>query len=134
MKIDRSTSMAVFLNLPMKSDGDQVEKTVDKKNNHKGGKQRSNQVVSKVKKGKDAPSPMRARTPTQTPSIVRKSAVSPSMDDQPDDVMESLIPVAKESEHEKEKLNFYSGKLQQIMYAELSSAIDKMMVLCDGEI
>lgn len=131
---DRSTSMAVFLNLPMKSDGDQVEKTVDKKNNHKGGKQRSNQVVSKVKKGKDAPSPMRARTPTQTPSIVRKSAVSPSMDDQPNDVMESFIPGAKEREHEKEKLNFYSGKLQQIMYAELSSAIDKMMVLCDGEI
>lgn len=130
---DRSTSMAVFLNLPMKSDGDQVEKTVGKKNNIKGGKQRSNQVVSKVKKGKDALSPMRARTPTQTPSIVRKSAVSPSMDDQSDDVMESFLPVAKENV-EKEKLNFYRGKLHQIMYAELGSAIDKMMMLCDGEI
>lgn len=129
---DRSTRMAVFLNLPINTDGDQVEKTVDKKNNNKGGKQRSNQVVSKVKRGKDALSPMRARTPTQTPSIVRKSAVSPSMDDQPDDVMESFLPVVKENV-EKEKLNFYRSKLHQIMYDELSSALDKMMVLCDGE-
>jgi hypothetical protein len=47
-------------------------------------------------------------------------------------VVKSFCPVARQNVKE-EKYNMYRGKLYQIMYAELTSALDKMMVICDGK-
>ena len=132
---DRATQMAAFYKLPIRlEEEDQTEKTNDKKSNNKGGKQKNNQAVSRAKKGRETSSPMRVRTPTQRPSSIRgnRTPITPTADDQADDVMESLCPVVKEG-LEKEKYEVFKNKLYELMYAELDSAVGKMMMLCDNK-
>ncbi|XP_062577979.1 MYCBP-associated protein-like [Saccostrea cucullata] len=131
---DRSAQLATFLNLPIRTDEEEpTEKLVSKKNNNKGGKRKSSQVVSRIKRGKETMSP-RGKTPVPTPSTVRGNQKSctpvPVPDESTDDVMESFCPVAKGCV-EIEKYDGYKDKLYQLMYAELSSALDKMMILCE---